>query len=237
MDKPVLVTNIQPKLSNAQLPTTNIISITNTAVKDVIVGLEKIKNTTTKYDTITFAVIYSISFLLILVLLNSLLCFCSLVFSRMILREIIAAGRPFSTIALLVTNFVLVISVSSVFLLLLTVLATPLAWYFLPFIYGLSRQSFQLFLLIIFTGGIASWIFGSASLKLVTIISLLPCVLALGVSVFSGAAMIWRNAFHFCVSAILLRCAEKGPLTVIVGTSVMVASLVAFLGKCIHWAQ
>jgi hypothetical protein len=230
-------TNLYPQLVVAQLPTTNDLSTTNTiATKELVEALESIKQTTKKYDTSAFAAIYSVCFLLILVFLNALLCFFSMVFSRLIMREIILAARPFSTIALLVTNFVLVINVASVFLLLITALSTPILWYFLPLIFGLSKQSFSIFILILFSGEIASWIFSSAALKLVTLIAMLPCVLVFGVCVFSGAAMIWRNAFHKCVSAVLLRCAEKGPLTIIVVTSALLASFIAAIGKCIHWS-
>jgi hypothetical protein len=69
------------------------------------------------------------------------------------------------------------------------------------------------------------------------LIAMLPCVFTLSVSIFSYAAMIWRNAFHKCVSAILLRCAERGPLTVIVVTSALIASFIAGLGKLIHWIR
>jgi hypothetical protein len=251
------ITFQSPPLSttNAQLPTTNILnpetniqtlvtnvhnltanSLASNPTNDLMVSIANFGKTVEKYNTTELAVIYSILFLFILLVLNNVLCFFALVFSRLILREIIAACRPFSIIALLITNFVLVLIISSVVLLLLTVLATPLVWFFLPILFGISEQSFSFLVLILSGGGIAAWIFSSAALKLVTLIAMLPCLFALGVTLFSVAAIIWRNAFHKFISAVLLRCAEKGPLTMIVAIFTLTASCIAILGKLIHWA-
>ena len=235
MPKTTSITNIQQNSSH--ILTTNIVSATNTATLAVIDELKKVKSVTEKYNTSTYLVIYSFLFFLMLVFLNALLCFCSLVISRLILREMIAAARPFSTFCLLVTNFFLVLNMSSVFLLLLTVLDTPLIWYFLPVVFIFAAHSVTVFLLLFFGGQIVSWVFGSPALKLVTLIAMLPFIFTLIVSVFSYAAMLWRNAFHKCVSAILLRCAEKGPLTLVVAISALIASLIAGLGGLIHWIR
>lgn len=202
-------------------------------ISNSIVQLEQVSD---KYNTTTLVALYSVLFFLILLLLNSALCLCSLVFSRMILREIIASARPFSTLALLVTNVFLVLNISSVFLLFLTVLSIPLIWFFLPILFGLSKQSFISFVLLLSGGEVAVWIFGGADLKLVVLIAFLPSVCAIGISLFSLAAIIWRDAFHLFISAVLLRCAEKGPLTIIVGSFTFLASCVAILAKFIHWA-
>lgn len=235
MPKISLVTNVQ--LNASHILTTNVVAVTNTATIEVIDALEKVKLATEKYSASTYVWIYSVLFLVILVFLNALHCFCSLVISRLILREIIAAARPYSTFCLLITNLFLVINMSSVFLLLLTILNTPIMWYFLPVIFIFAAHSFTVFLLFFFGGQIVSWIFGSPALKLVTLIAFLPFIFTFAVSAFSYMAMIWRNAFHKCVSAVLLRCAEKGPLAVIVTTSAIIASLIAGLGKLIHWIR
>jgi hypothetical protein len=234
-------TNIFYPSTNTQTLTTNLHNLaTNNPVSnstnELMISITKFGKTVEKYNTTKLAVIYSILFLLILLVLNNVLCFFALVFSRLILREIIAACRPFSIIALLITNFVLVLIISTVVLLLLTILATPLVWFFLPILFGISEQSFSFLVLLLSGGGIAAWIFSSAALKLVTLIAMLPCLFALGVTAFSLAAIIGRNAFHKFISAVLLRCAEKGPLTMIVAIFTLTASCIAILGKLIHWA-
>jgi hypothetical protein len=143
MPKTSLVTNVQ--LNASHLPSTNVVSVTNTTTAAVMDKLEEIKLATRKYNTRTYAVIYSILFFIILVFLNALLCFSSLAISRLILREMIAAARPYSTFCLLITNFLLVLNISSVFLLFLTVLDTPIIWYFLPVIFLITAHSFALF--------------------------------------------------------------------------------------------
>jgi hypothetical protein len=244
--KPSLVTNALPagadidlyRKNNPGVIITNnnvIMLVTNTAAADFSLELEKVKQVTMKYNTTSCCAVYSVTFMVILVFLNALLCFFSLVISRLILREMIAAARPFSTLALLVTNLFLVVNVSSVFLLFLTILNTPIVWLFLPVILLILPHSFSVYVLVFFGGELASWIFSSPALKLVALIALLPFIFTLSVSMFSYTAMLWRNLFHKCVSSILLRCAEKGPLTVIVITSALVASLIGGLGKLIHF--
>ncbi len=235
MPKTSLITNIQLNASHTYV--TNVVSITNTATIELLNGLEQVKLATRKYDTTAYVCVYSSIFILVLFFLNALLSFISLIISRLILREMIAAARPYSTFCLLITNLFLVVNVSSVFLLLLTILYTPIIWYFLPLVFIFAGHSFSIFILVIFGGQLGAWIFGSPALKLVALIAMLPFIFTLAVSVFSYAAMIWRNAFHKCVSAILLRCAEKGPLTVLVVTSTLIASFIVGIGKFIHWIR
>jgi hypothetical protein len=153
----------------------------------------------------------------------------------MILREIIAAGRIVATVALLITNSVLVLNVAIVFMLLLVLIGTPVLWYFLPALVVLSRLSFTVFLFIVSNGALAAWVFGSPVLKLVLVIALLPSMFSFIVAAISIPAMLWRNALHKCVSAILLRFAERGPLVVIASTFGIIAIAIASLGKWLHW--
>ena len=246
--QPSLVTNTLPvgsdinlfKKNNPGVLITNnssIMLVTNTAAANVSILLEKVKRSAVKYDTTAYCAIYSVTFIIILIFLNALLCFLSLVISRMIMREMIASARPFSTLALLATNFFLVVNVSSVFLLFLIILNTPIIWYFLPLVLFILPHSFSVYLLVIFGGELASWIFSSPALKLVAVIAFLPFIFTLTVCLFSYSAMICRNLFHKCVSSILLRCAEKGPLTVIIVTSAVIASLIAGLGGFLQYIR
>jgi hypothetical protein len=135
--KPTLITNTLPtgvdinefKKKNPNVIVTNnnfIMLTTNTAAKDASDMLEKIQQVTVKYNTNTYCAIYSLAFFLILIFLNALLCYFALIISRLIIREMIAAARPFSTLALLATNLFVVVNVSCFFLLLLVILEIPI---------------------------------------------------------------------------------------------------------------
>ena len=207
---------------------TNLASVaftTNQVAMEFVRILETAKDTTNKYSTLGYEIAYSVLMILSLVGLNGFLCFFSFAISRAILKEIVAAGRPLSTLALLVTNALFVSIISTFCLILLTVLATPLVWYFLPLVPILAKESWEVFMLVLLSGGVVSWLFASPALKVVTLIALLPCLVTMLITLLSWIALLSRKSFHRLVSAVLLRCAEKGPLLVIAGTSVLLATL------------
>jgi len=189
------------------------------------------KDCVVEYDTPSRVVIYSVAFFIILPTLNACLCFCSLVFCRLILREIIASARWFSTFALLVTNLVLVLAVSSIVLILLTIIAVPIIWIVLPSAFVVAKQSFLTFGAAMLGSICGVWLMSSSALKIVLAIALLPSLLTIAVAGFSLIAMISRNALHSIVSAVLLRCAERSPFVLIGGSFGVIAALIACLAK------
>lgn len=197
-------------------------------------GLKELTEITKRFNTTGWTIVYSALFLTLLVLSNALLFYLALTFSRLILREIIAAHRFFSTIALLVTNFCFVLIISTVFLLFLTILAVPLVWYFMPLVYELSKDSFGMLILISAGGGVAAWIFVTPVLKIVTLIALLPCIFTLVVSLITGFAIASRNLLHKCACALLLRFAENGFFKITTCFFGLVVAVIVVLTKCVH---
>jgi len=115
-------------------------------------AMKELQKNVMQYNSAGWMVFYSVCSLLVLVFLNSGLFFLSVVYSRLILKEVIAAGRVFSTITLLIANFALVFPVWTVVFLMVTVLFTPLLWLFIPLVFVLSRLSVY-WLFAIFAGG------------------------------------------------------------------------------------
>jgi hypothetical protein len=179
-----------------------------------------------RFNTGAWTAAYTVVSLVILVLLNSILLFLSVVYSRLILREIIAAGRVFSTLTLLIANFALLIPGWIVLLLLLTVLFTPWLWLIVPVFLLLSKASFYWTLAFIAGGGIAGLAFGSTPLKVITVAGFLPCVLTAIVTALSAIVLLNRDGFHRVLSSILLKCAEKGPLKVALAVLLIFSGLV-----------
>jgi hypothetical protein len=130
----------------------------------------------------------------------------------MILREIIAAARVFSTITLIIANFALAGPMWITVFLLEMIIFTPLLWFGIPLVYLLSKVSLYWFLAFALGGGIMGLAFGSPLLKSISLLGFLPCVIALAITAFSGLVLLNRNLFHRCATATLLRFAEKGPL-------------------------
>jgi hypothetical protein len=64
---------------------------------------------------------------------------------------------------------------------------------------------------------------------------LLPSLFALFVGAFSLAAIKWRNAFHYVVKNLLIRCIEKNPITVLAGTIAFVVASVGAATTFIHF--
>jgi hypothetical protein len=197
----------------------------------------ELRNIVLRYNTNTWAAAYSIVSLSALVLLNAILFFMSLVFSRLVLREIIAAGRVFSTITLLISNFALVFPAWTIVFLLVTILFTPLLWGAVPLVLLLSKSSVYWLLAFIAGGSIASLAFGSAPLKAVTLVGFLPCVFSVVVTGLSGIVLLNRDRFHRILSFVLLRCAEKGPLKVAVVVFLFIAGVIVTVVQAIRYMR
>ena len=189
--------------------------------------MKEFQNAVMQYNSTGRMIFYSVSSLLILVLLNAALFFLSVVYSRLILREIHSAGRVFATITLLIANFALVFPAWTVVFLLVTILFTPLLWLSIPLVFLLSRVSVYWLLAIVAGGSIAGWAFGSGPVKIITLIGFLPCLLTVVVTAFSGIVLINRDRFHGAASWSLRLCAEKGPVKTATATLALLAAILA----------
>jgi hypothetical protein len=188
-----------------------------------------------RYNSVGWTVAYSVTSLLVLVLLNSVLFFSSVVYSRLILKEIIAAGRVFSTITLLIANFALVFPTWTVVFLLVTILFTPLLWLLIPLAFSLSGVSIYWVLALIAGGSIVGWAFGSIPLKVITLAGFLPCLFAVVVTALSGVVLLYRDRFHDAASWFLRICAEKGPTKVAAALLALLAAIIAAIVLVIRY--
>jgi hypothetical protein len=196
---------------------------------------DQLKTIVRQFSSPTWICIHSVSSLLALILLNSLLFFSSLVYSRMVLREIAAAPRVFSAATLLLANFALVLPTWTIVFLLEMIIFTPLLWFCIPLAYVLSRISLYWFLAFGLGGSVAGLAFGSPILKAVSLLGFLPCLFALGMTALSGLALLSRNLFHKTASSILLRFADKGPLKVAVAVLLFGAGTIAALFQLLRY--
>ena len=67
------------------------------------------------------------------------------------------------------------------------------------------------------------------SAKLVVLIAFLPSAFAGIVGLFTLLAIKWRNAFHFIVSFILIRCVEKSPILFLVAMVTFISGVLVEL--------
>ena len=114
------------------------------------------------------------------------------------------------------------------------ILAVPLSWFLIPYIFQITHESIYSALLYCFTGSVGIWLLSATSIKTIVLITFLPSVFAFGVGVFSLLAMKWKKAFHFIVKEILIRCAEKNPVVVLIATFAFIMGLLILLAKYLH---
>jgi len=177
---------------------------------------------------------YSILYFLTLFLLNTFLFILSLAFCRMMLREIALSGRLLSITSLVFMNLIIVFSLCCLVLFFFTILAIPLFWFVIPFVYHCSDESLYTLTVFCLSTAFALWLLSGISVKLVALIAFLPSICAGIVGLFSLLAMKWKTAFHFILKSILIRCAEKSPIVVLLGTITFVSGVLVVLAKYLH---
>jgi hypothetical protein len=152
------------------------------------------------------------------------------------LREIESAKRIISTAALLLVNIITVFSLSCLFLFILTVLAVPIFWFIVPVMSVVSDESLATAIAYLIFGIFFIWIKIGTSAKMIVFIAFLPSVIAAIVGAFTLLAMKWRNAFHFILSFILIRCAEKSPITFLVAIIAFASGILVELAHLLgYW--
>jgi len=197
---------------------------------------QQLKFAVDHYTTTKWQVIYSVASLLLLLILNGCFFFSSLVYSRLILREIIAAARVFSTMTLLLANFAFTLPTWALFFALEIIVFTPWLWLALPAVYILSKVSIYWLLLFLAGGGIGGLAFGSPGLKLTSLVGFTPCFLALLITLISGVILQKRKLFHRLASCILFQFATKGPLKFTVAfLALMAVALGALVTVLRYW--
>jgi hypothetical protein len=196
--------------------------------------LERINAGVEKYDTKENAAIYSVAYFVGIFLTNGILCFMALVLARIVLREICASARIISALSLLVSNFVLMLFASSFSLLALLVFSIPIFWLLFPLAPIVANQSFLTFVPLVFGASLGIWAINCVPLNVVVILTFLPSLFAVLVTIISLILMIAKNPFYKFISSVLLRCAEKSPEVVIGACIALVIAIVTALAQLLR---
>lgn len=182
-----------------------------------------------KYDTAKNATIYSIAYFIGVIAVNALLFYFALIFSRVVLREICLTARVISSVSLFLSNFFLVFFLSSFSLIALLVASMPLFWLLLPLAPLVAEASFQTFILLVYGASLGIWAINCVPLNIVIVITFLPGVFAVFATFASLILVLGRNPLHKIISAVLLRCAEKSPITVIGACFALIVAVITAL--------
>jgi hypothetical protein len=193
--------------------------------------LATIRSGVEKYDTPKDAAIYSAVYYIVLFIANVVLCFFSLVLCRIVLREICATARIVSAISLLVSNFFVVLIISTISLLVLLIFSVPLLWLLLPLSPVVAKQSFLTFVMLVFGASLGVWAMNCVPLNVIIVIAFLPSFFAVFATFFSVMLIIGRNPLHSFISAVLLRCADKSPFAVIGACFALIITIVTALAQ------
>jgi hypothetical protein len=193
----------------------------------------KIHQTVAKYTTVPYSILFSIIFFSILLFCNTVLFFFSLVFCRMIIREIVVVGRTLSTFSLLITNLFITFNFASTILLFLLIVENPVGWVWVPIFLLIAQHSLVGSGVTFSFSETMAWLISDAALRLTVLIAFLPSVFALLVTLLSFITLRWRNGIHRCVTALLLRCESKGPFVVIAGIIALISALLGLFSKLI----
>jgi hypothetical protein len=223
--------NDQTNLSTNMLG--KVIKSTN-PIDDLSKDAETFKQIIVHYDRPLYIITYSVLYFLILFSANAFLFIVSLAFCRVMLREIVLSGRLVSTASLVIINLIAVFSVCCLVLLFFTILAVPIFWLCIPTIFEITGDSLATLIAYLLSTSFTVWMLSGMSAKLVVLIALLPSIFAGIVGLFSMLAMKWKSAFHFILKSILIRCAEKSPVVVILSTITFISGMLVVLAKHLH---
>ncbi len=187
-----------------------------------------------KYDTAKNATIYTIAYFIGLIAINALLSYFALILSRIVLREICSTARVISSISLCLSNFFLVLFLSSFSLIALLIASIPLFWLLLPLAPLVAETSFLTFIMLICGASLGVWSINCIPLNIVIVITFLPGILAALAAFASIIFVLGRNPLHKLISAVLLRCAEKSPIAVISACFALVIAIITALAQLIR---
>jgi hypothetical protein len=223
---------------------TNQSTDTNSAVKtktisdvidDMTKGAMRIREFTIKHSAHDDVVLYSVIYFAGLFLLNTISFILSQGMCRRMLREIVKARTAAAAASLVLTNLTAVCLLSIIAVACFVMLALPIFWFFIPFVHGWFQESIYTALLYCIFGSIDLWLLSSTSAKLIVLIAFVPSLFASAVGLFSLLAIRWKGQFHFIVKAILIRCAEKNPILVLLATFLFIAGVLTVLAKYLHF--
>ncbi len=223
--------------TNADIGSNSLVNLpiaTNT-FDELSTNLMYFHNRIANYDSAVYARMYSIGFYIAVFAANTFMFVVSLAFGRTILREIANSRRIITTCALIFTNCFFVFACACALVLFLTLLAVPVFWLAIPFIYQVSSESLYFTCGFLISTAIAILMSIGNSTKIIIFIALLPSCLAIFVSLCSLFAFRWRNQFHYVVKVLLIRCAEKNPFVVLIGIIALLGGLIELATQCVHF--
>jgi hypothetical protein len=197
----------------------------------------QLKERILRFDTKGWRTLYAAVLFTCLIVSNSCFFPLSLAFSRAILREMVAAGRTFTCFALFITNAVLIGLLGGIFLIVLWTLAVPAIWFgvilIVAFLWGTAKVLYLALLPIAIP---VAWVFSPPAIKSMVLIAFCPCGLTLLVTFFTVVTLGFRRGIHTFISAILLRCATKGPLVIIGASVTLIVGVITLLARWSTWS-
>jgi len=209
---------------------------TNTdAYQDMVGEIKSVQKMVKRFNSTSYAFLYTVAFYFVLFITNTFLFILSLAFCRTILREIANSGRVITMLSLVFTNLTFIFVCSSLLILFLTFIAIPFFWVLVPALYAVSQESFFAFIGMMFSSAVALFILLGNSSKTIVFISLLPSIYAVGVAIMSLVFVKWRNAFHFIVKHLFIRCAERGPIFIFIASVTILTAIVSAAVQFIHF--
>jgi hypothetical protein len=215
--------------SSANLP------IATNTFEDLSTNLMHLHNRIANYDAAIYARIYSVGFYIVVFAVNVFMFIVSFAFGRTILREIANSRRVITTCALIFTNCFFVFVCVCALVLFLTLLAVPVFWLLVPYMYRVASDSIYLTCGFLLSTAIAILTSIGTSTKIMLFIAMLPSCFVICVSACTLCAIKWREQFHFVVKHLLIRCAEKNPFAVLIGIIALIGGLIEVATKCIHF--
>jgi len=196
---------------------------------------DKLRSNILHFDTKSSRIIYSVLFFLILTLANFALFPISLAFSRKILREVLLAKTVFTCFSLLLANLVFLWFLYGTLLVFLWVFALPALWFGTALVALILWQVKILYFAALPVAIPFAWTFSPPAIKSIALIGFCPCILTLLATSFTVATLRFRDVLHAFVSAVLFRCATKGPLVILFTTITLIVTLISLLSRWLGW--
>lgn len=203
------------------------------SVKATIHQLNTVHDMAKVYSSEKYVVLYSVSFYVIMFILNAFLFCLSMIFCKVAIREMAKAGGTISIMSLFFTNAFFVIVISSVLMVILTFIAIPLFWVAYPLLKYAAADSATLVVSFLLISGLCLLIAIGTTTKLVIFTSLIPSLFAGVVGLISGLTMKYRNAFYYITKYILIRLSQKSPFAFLSGIIILISLLITILNRLI----
>jgi len=182
-------------------------------------------STIASYNTPGCRLLYTVLFIVLIIVLNWLMDFVCLGISRILLRDMIEVRSFVSLFALHTMNFILVAVAGTTCLTLAVVAATPWTWGIVALLGFVSQGSkFLAMCLVVPALWCAIW-FSPIWIRILAVVAALPSILLFLVTIIALLLMPWRARVHRSVSYLLDKIALREKAVVALGVTAGVVIL------------